>query len=267
MTETDPTAGFYGSSIETGVGGAMVNFGGVEVRALDAAAYVMMFRTYVLKKVSTDRTELAQQHLEKIRKARQILMDLRDMKRFVDTGDSDNNRIPITPDMVRFIHDEMNITPHVYISNVLFDDDIAKHLPESARDYYGWVVDGDGNLVGDDMPEGHEGENRPDYGSQGSSGGFAVDFSGAMGEFFGSWGGGSDTVASTGRNDIHVIHENSVDELTQNVNNYVDQISDTNNLFMTKFRAVVNNMNAALEGANSLLDKSHDMQKNLMSRW
>ena len=36
---------------------------------------------------------------------------------------------------------------------------------------------------------------------------------------------------------------------------------------MTKFKNVVNTMNETLDGANSMVDKSHDTVKNLVSRW
>ena len=59
----------------------------------------------------------------------------------------------------------------------------------------------------------------------------------------------------------------ALDSLKEEVNNYVDQLNDGNNLFMTKFKNVVNTMNEALDGANSMADKSHDTVKNLVSRW
>ena len=42
------------------------------------------------------------------------------------------------------------------------------------------------------------------------------------------------------------------------MNNYIDQQNDGNNLFMTKFKSVINSMNEALEGASSMADKNHD---------
>ena len=73
-----------------------------------------------------------------------------------------------------------------------------------------------------------------------------------------------------GRYQIHgatVLHKDRIDSLKEEVNNYVDQLNDGNNLFMTKFKNVVNTMNEALDGANSMADKSHDTVKNLVSRW
>ena len=64
-----------------------------------------------------------------------------------------------------------------------------------------------------------------------------------------------------------MLHKDKLDTLKEEVNNYVDQLNDGNNLFMTKFKNVVNTMNEALDGANSMADKSHDTVKNLVSRW
>ena len=64
-----------------------------------------------------------------------------------------------------------------------------------------------------------------------------------------------------------VLSKGRIDSLKEEVNNYIDQLNDSNNLFMTKFKNVVNTMNEALDGANSMADKSHDTVKNLVSRW
>ena len=64
-----------------------------------------------------------------------------------------------------------------------------------------------------------------------------------------------------------VLYKGDIDSLKEEVNNYIDQLNDSNNLFMTKFKNVVNTMNEALDGANSMADKSHDTLKNLVSRW
>ena len=66
---------------------------------------------------------------------------------------------------------------------------------------------------------------------------------------------------------VTVLNKDDIDTLKEEVNNYIDQLNDSNNLFMTKFKNVVNTMNEALDGANSMADKKHDTVKNLVSRW
>ena len=76
---------FYGADVRLGeqdMAAGRVSFGGVSISATDAAEFVMMHRTEVLKQVGADRTELAEKHLADIRKARQYINDLTDMKKF-----------------------------------------------------------------------------------------------------------------------------------------------------------------------------------------
>ena len=239
MTAIDPSTGFYGSTVETGngvPGDGMVSFGGVGVSAIEAAQFVMMHRTRVMKKVGADRAELAQRHLETIRTARQILIDLGDLKKF-SGSDVFRERCPITPEMRAFLEDEVNCSPDAYTNRLVFYASRVQHLPESVRNYYGLYVDEDGGLI---------------------------KYSDRAMEFGFEWKSGNNEYQISG---VTMIHRDGIDELNAQLNNYIDQLNDTNNLFMTKFKAVVNNMNAALEGANSLADKSHDMHKNLVSRW
>ena len=61
---------FYGADVRLGeqdLGTGRVSFGGVSISATDAAEFVMMHRTEVLKQVGADRTELAEKHLADIR--------------------------------------------------------------------------------------------------------------------------------------------------------------------------------------------------------
>ena len=63
-----------------------------------------------------------------------------------------------------------------------------------------------------------------------------------------------------------MVNKYDIDTIKEEVNNHVDKLNDGNNLFMVKFKNLVNTMNVALDGANSMADKSHDTVKNLVSR-
>ena len=240
MTAVDPSAGFYGSTIETGDGASTdgrVAFGGVMVSAVEAAQFVMMHRTVTMKEVSADRTEMAQQHLDKIKQARQVLIDLGDLQDWVDTGKIESDRCPITPEMERFLEDDVNCSSGAYTSPLTFYESAVHHLPESVRNYYGLYIDENGDVV--------------KYSERASEFGF-------------TWASGSHQYTMYR---IRMVHEDGLDELKAQVNNYIDQLNDSNNLFMTKFKNVVNLMNTALESANNLADKANDNSKNLASRW
>ena len=240
MTAVDPSAGFYGSTIETGGGASsdgMVSIGGIRVSAAEAAHFVMMHRSVVMKEVGADRTEMAQQHLDKIRTARQILIDLGDLQEFADDDKSWRDRCPITPDMLAFLEDEVNCSVGEHVTRLLFYGSGVKELPESVRNYYGLYEDEDGGWV---------------------------KYSDRAMEFDFWWASGDNQYEMHG---ITIIDHTDIGELKAQVNNFIDQLNDSNNLFMTKFKNVVNLMNTALESANSLADKTHDMTKNLVSRW
>ena len=227
---------FYGADVRLGeqdLGTGRVSFGGVSISATDAAEFVMMHRTEVLKQVGADRTELAEKHLADIRKARQYLNDLTDLKKFA-SDDSFHGRAPVTPEMIDFLENDVGCSPGEYTNRVVFYGSSVNELPESVREHYG-LTDGWKDTVGQGNIE------NDDQGSH-----------------------------TDGRYQIHgatVLHKDRIDSLKEEVNNYVDQLNDGNNLFMTKFKNVVNTMNEALDGANSMADKSHDTVKNLVSRW
>lgn len=244
MTAVDPSGGFYGSAVETGNGisaDGMITFGGVRISAADAAHFVMMHRSVVMKEVGADRTEMAQQHLEKIRIARQMLIDLGDLQDWVDTGKVHKDRCPITPEMEDFLENEVNASPATYSSSLVFNGSAVPHLPESVRDYYGLDLDENGDWI---------------------------KYTDRAEEFGLTWAFGNNQYELPGGNlPVILVHGSRLDELKAQVNNYIDQLNDSNNLFMTKFKNVINNMNTALEGANNMADKTHDMRKNLASRW
>ena len=244
MTAVDPSAGFYGSAVEAGNGissDGMVTFGGVRVSAAEAAHFVMMHRSVVMKEVGADRTEMAQQHLEKIRFARQVLIDLGDLEEWADSGKVFRGRCPITPEMQAFLEDDVNCSPDVFTNRLVFYESVVDKLPESVRNYYGLYLDEDGNWI-------KYTDRALEFGLQPAS-------------------HDNQYQLRSGRLPVIMVHKDGLDELKAQVNNYIDQLNDSNNLFMTKFKNVVNNMNTALEGANSLADKTHELRKHLVSRW
>ena len=238
MSEVNPTGGAYAGDVRTqarNAGAGMVTVGGVTLSPADAAEFVMMHRTEVMKKVGADRTEMAQQHLDRIKTARQYLTDMVDMKKFNDTGKSYKDRIPVTPEMIDFLKNDVGCTPGEWETRIVVNGSAVPKLPESVRDHYGMYLDRFGN--------------------------YQPDASGGM------YGAKSEGHGKTELYPVTVIDGDNLDSLKEEVNNYIDQQNDSNNLFMTKFKSVVNSMNEALEGANSMADKSHDTLKNLVSRW
>ena len=267
---------FYGADVRLGeqdMGAGRVSFGGVSISATDAAEFVMMHRTEVLKQVGADRTELAEKHLADIRKARRYINDLTDMKKF---GEDRNHhgRIPVTPDMIDFLKNDVGCSPGEYSKTVTFYGSAVGKLPQSVRDYYGFTDGWQGRA-----------ESAPNPFAEGYGFGVGLGLAGQPGQGSQSAdGSGSDEKSDQGirkapgfGSDGHhnqfqlygatVLYKGDIDTLKEEVNNYVDQLNDSNNLFMTKFKNVVNTMNEALDGANSMADKSHDTVKNLVSRW
>ena len=241
MSEVSSAGGgsFYGSDVRVSqqdAAAGQVSFGGVSISATDAAEFVMMHRTEVLKQVGADRTEMAEKHLADIRKARQYVNDLTDMKKFAD--ESFHGRVFITPDMIDFLKNDVGCSVNAHTNRVVFYGSTVDSLPQSVREHYGMTGDW----------KDHIGEE--------NSSGYTIDY--------------DDRSSTHGKYQIHNVQEiykDSINTLKEEVNNYIDQMNDSNNLFMTKFKSVVNTMNEALDGANSMADKSHETMKNLVSRW
>ncbi len=242
MSEVTSAGGFYSSNVERrdgDMGTGRVTFGGASISATDAAEFVMMHRTQVMKSIGADRTELAQQHLERIQTARQYLTDLSDLKQFGDTGKSYKNRIPLTPDMVDFLKKDVGCSPGEYKQRLVFYGSAVPKLPTSVLDEYGLDLDRfgvyqfQGGAIGNQHLEAKTTEGNNQFELAG----------------------------------VTVVQKDDLDTIKEEVNNYIDQQNDGNNLFMTKFKSVINSMNEALESASSMADKSHDNLKNLLSRW
>lgn len=240
MTEVPSMTGGGSNAVSAAGDGdakaCQVSFGGVDISATDAAEFVMMHRTEVLKQVGADRTELAEKHLADIRKARQYINDLTDMRKFgEDRGD--RGCVPTTPEMVDYLRNEVGCSPGEYRQRIIFCGSAVGKLPESIRNHYGLYFDRSGKL-------------KPQTGGK-----------------FDLWWVGDSKHKKFQIHGALVLNKDDIDTIKEDMNNYVDQLTDSNNLFMTKFKNVVNAMNETLDGANSMVDKSHDTVKNLVSRW
>ena len=238
MSEVSLNNAFYSADIGMNPADGTVNFGGVDISAADAAEFVMMHRTIVMKEIGADRAEMAQQHLERIREARQHLSDLGDLENFADSSKNFRGRVPITPELLDFLQNEVKCSTGHYRNRLVFYGSIVAELPQSVLSHYQLYLDRFGNW-------------QPDAGDPAR---FGLKRAGGNGQW-------------QLTKDVILVHEGNLGNLKEHVNNYIDQLNDSNNLFMTKFKSVINNMNTALEGANSLADKTHDLLKNLMSRW
>ncbi len=235
MGEVNATGAYAGRSpdVAGGAEAGMVRVGDVTLSAADAAEFVMLHRTQVMKQVGADRTEMAQRHLARIREARKYLGDLIDLKKFGHKAHSYKDRIPVTPDMVRFLNNEVGCSTGERQHRVVYYHSAVASLPESVRRYYGF-----------------------DEGGEGTGGTFKIKSD-----------GNPDTHGRFQIGNVTVVSKDDMDSLKEEVDNYIDQQNDSNNLFMTKFKNVVNSMNEAFEGANSMADKSHETLRNLLSRW
>ena len=137
MSEVNGPGGFYSSEVRVNDENAntgTVSFGGVSISAADAAEFVMLHRTQVMKKVGADRTDMAQQHLERIKIARHYLTDMIDLKKFADDGKSYHGRVPVTPDMVDFLKHVVGCSTGDYKNRILFYGSAVPDLPESVRE-------------------------------------------------------------------------------------------------------------------------------------
>ena len=141
--------------------------------------------------------------------------------------------------MIDFLKNEVGCSPGEYTQRVVFYGSMVDKLPESVRQHYGLTLDRFGKF-------------NPQYR------GGTYDFESA---------GGSNTHNRWQIHGATCLSKDDIDTVKEEVNNYIDQLNDSNNLFMTKFKNVVNTMNEALDGANSMADKKHDAVKNLVSRW
>ena len=213
-----------------------VSFGGVNLSASEAAQFVMMHRTEVMKKVGADRTELAQKHLDRIKTARKYLTELIDLKKFADSGKSYKDRVPVTPDMISFLKNEVGCSPGEFKQRLVFYGSAVGKLPEPVRKHYGMLMDRFGV-----------------YKPHASGGKFGIEEADGSNQWI--------------LHGVTCVSKDKLDSLKEEVNNYIDQQNDSNNLFMTQYKSVVNTMNESLEGLTSLEDKSHETTKKLVSTW
>ena len=238
MTAVAPPSGGQAlAQSATDRAGGMISVGGVPIAANDAARLLMMHRTEIMKEVGETRTELAEAHLNDIRRARGYLTDLVSLAEFGKT-DTYHGRIPVTPEMISFLKNEVGAAPGERHTRIVFYGSSVSALPETVWRHYGLNLD-------------RFGAYSPQYG--------------------GTYDLKNDENSKTdGRYQISgvtVIDDGQIQGLKEELNNYIDQLNDSNNLFMTKFKNVVNTMNEALESANSMEQKEHETIKALVSKW
>ena len=160
--------------------------------------------------------------------------------------------------MIAFLKNEVGCSPGEYKQRVVFYGSMVDKLPQSVREHYKLTGDWQGRV-----DSGKSTDDPPDDGAQGMAVLVPSESTIEKVDNFGDSG-------HHNQYQLHgatVLYKGDIDTIKEEVSNYIDQLNDSNNLFMTKFKNVVNTMNEALDGANSMADKSHDTVKNLVSRW
>lgn len=238
MSEVNATGSLYASDIEVAdqQGTGLVLMGGVAITADEAAELVMMHKSQVMKEVCASRTELAQRHLERIKKARQYKVVLKDLKAFVDTGKSWKDRIPVSPDLISFMKNEVGASPGESVNRIIFWGSAVTKLPESVRKHYGLLLDRFGNW-------------KP-Y----ASGAYGIEPNG-VGKYHNRWE----------MHGITVIDKGARDNMEEELNNYIDQQNDGNNLMMSQLKSLVNSLTESVDTSNSLGDKKHEFWRTAFS--
>lgn len=235
MSEVNATGSLYASDVEMAdQGTGLVLMGGVAITADEAAELVMMHKSQVMKEVCASRTELAQRHLERIKKARQYKVVLKDLKAFVDTGKSWKDRIPVSPDLISFMKNEVGASPGESVNRIIFWGSAVMKLPESVREHYGLRPDRFGNWK--PYATGKYGIEPNDDGHN-------------RWEMHG----------------ITVIDKEARDNMEEELNNYIDQQNDGNNLMMSQLKSLVNSLTESVDTANSLGDKKHEFWRTALS--
>lgn len=254
------------------VGTGTVELGGVAVSVSDAVQFMLMYRAKVLKDVGVERTDIAQKNLETVRRAREVLGKLTDLRKSIDKDNPFGNDTMYTPpELLDYLRNEVGIDPGVEREGepqVL--GNVAQKLPEFVKESV--------------RKEGHAYNDEPS----------AVDnWHKAAGNRYDTvynhvnvetriWqkGWNSNGLANFGKpaesNSDYIykfmgsnvfLHKDRLDSDKEELNNYIDQLQDSSSLQMTKFKSVISAMQEALDGAGSMEDKHHDMIKNLVGRW
>ena len=236
MSEVNAAGSLYASDVELAdtQGTGLVQVGGVAITADEAAELVMMHKSQVMKEVCATRTELAQRHLDRIKIARQYKNVLKDLKAFVDTDKSWKDRIPVTPALISFMKNEVGVSPGESVNRIIFWGSAVKKLPKSVCDHYGLLFDLQGNW----QPY--------------ASGKYGIE----------------PNDDGTNRWEMHgitIVDKEARDNMEEELNNYIDQQNDGNNLMMSQLKSLVNSLTESVDTANSLGDKKHEFWRTALS--
>jgi len=236
VSEVNAAGSLYASDVQLAdsQGTGLVRLGGVAITPDEAAEFVMMHKSQVMKEVCASRTQLAQRHLDRIKEARQYKNVLKDLKAFVDSGKSWRNRIPVTPELISFMKNEVGVSPGEYENRLVFYGSSVGKLPESVRKHYGLLLDRYGNWQ--PYATGKYGIERAEHGH--------------------------------GRWQIHgitLIDKRARDNMEEELNNYIDQQNDGNNLMMSQLKSLVNSMTESIDTAKGLGDKKHEFWRTALS--
>lgn len=238
MSEVNATGSLYASDVDLAgsQGTGLVRLGGVAITADEAAEFVMMHKSQVMKEVCANRTELAQHRLERIKKARQYKNMLKDLKAFVDSDKSWRDRIPVTPEFISFMKNEVGVSPGESVNRIIFYGSAVTKLPESVRKHYGLLLDRHGDWQ--PYATGAYGikPNNPNHHHN------RWEMSG-----------------------VTVIDKEARDNMEEELNNYIDQQNDGNNLMMSQLKSLVNSLTESVDTANSLGDKKHEFWRTALS--
>ena len=227
MSEVVAAGSLYASDVELvgSQGTGLVHVGGVAITADEAAELVMMHKSQVMKEVCATRTEVAQRHLDRIKKARQYKNELKDLKAFIDADGSIYDRIPVTPDFISFMKNEVGVSPGESQELVVVPGWATEKLPSSVREHYGVPFDENGKW----QPPG--------------------------GKVFNGW-------EATG---VTVIYKEGRDNMDEELSNYIDQQNDGNNLLMSQLKSLSNSLTESYDTANGLGDKKHEFWRTALS--
>ena len=227
MSEVDAAGSLYASDVELvgSQGTGLVRVGGVAITADEAAELVMIHKSQVMKEVCATRTEVAQRHLDRIKKARQYKNELKDLKAFVDADKSFEDRIPVTPDFISFMKNEVGVSPGEEQNWVLIPSSGLGKLPTSIREHYNLPFDENGKWQ------------RPG------------------GKSFNGWN----------ENGVTVIYKEGRDNMDEELSNYIDQQNDGNNLLMSQLKTLSNGLTESYDTASSLGDKKHEFWRTALS--
>ena len=238
MSEVNAPGSLYAADVELAdsQGTGLVRLGGVAITADEAAEFVMMHKSQVMKEVCATRTEVAQRHLDRIKKARQYKNVLKDLKGFVDSDKSWHNRIPVTPDFISFMKNEVGVSPGESKNRIIFWGSAVRKLPESVREHYGLLLDRFGNW----QPY--------------ATGKYGIEPNGE-GKYHNRWE----------MHGITVIGKGARDNMEEELNNYIDQQNDGNNLMMSQLKSLVNSLTESVDTASSLGDKKHEFWRTALS--